>query len=41
MFRTYAQQSVLKLIDDISDNKDVRALTEGQKKLIFNNTFNR
>ena len=32
IFMTYAQQSVLKVIEDITKNKGVRGLSEGQKK---------
>ncbi|WP_026776333.1 hypothetical protein [Polaribacter sp. Hel_I_88] len=41
MFRTYAQASVLKVIDGITQNKGVRALSEAEKKPILNDIFNR
>ena len=39
MFRTYAQASVLKVIDEITNDKGVRALTEAERKPILNNIF--
>ncbi len=39
MFMSYAQSSVLKVIDDITNNKGVRALTETEKKPILNDIF--
>lgn len=36
MFMSYAQSSVLKVIEDITNNKGVRALTEDQRKPILN-----
>lgn len=41
MFRTYAQSSVLKVIDDITNNKGVRALSEAERKPVLNNIFQR
>jgi hypothetical protein len=41
MFRTYAQASVLKVIDDITENKGVRALSESERKPILNDIFKR
>ena len=39
MFMSYAQSSVLKVIDDITNDKGVRALTENERKPILNNIF--
>ncbi len=39
MFMTYAQSSVLKVIEDITSNKGVRALTEDERKPVLNNIF--
>lgn len=39
MFMSYAQSSVLKVIQDITNNKGVRALTEAERKPILNNIF--
>jgi len=39
MFMSYAQSSVLKVIEDITNNKGVRALTEAEKKPVLNNIF--
>lgn len=39
MFMSYAQSSVLKVIDDITNNKGVRALNESEKKPVLNNIF--
>ncbi len=39
MFMSYAQTSVLKVIDDITNDKGVRALTEAERKPILNNIF--
>jgi len=41
MFMTYAQSSVLKVIDDITNNKGTRELTELEKKPILNDIFKR
>jgi hypothetical protein len=41
MFMTYAQASVVKVIDDITKDKGVRALSEADKKPILNNIFKR
>ncbi|MDO5969319.1 hypothetical protein Q4Q35_05825 [Flavivirga aquimarina] len=41
MFMTYAQSSVLKVIDDITKNKGVRALSENERKPILNDIFKR
>ncbi|CAL2093339.1 conserved protein of unknown function [Tenacibaculum sp. 190524A02b] len=41
MFMSYAQNSVLKVIDDITNDKGVRALTEAERKPMLNNIFNR
>jgi len=41
MFMTYAQQSVLKVIDDITKNKGIRSLSEDQRKPILNNVLKR
>ncbi|MFY0602760.1 MAG: hypothetical protein JXQ93_02340 [Flavobacteriaceae bacterium] len=41
MFMTYTQQSVLKVIDDITKNKGVRALSEDQKRPILNDVLYR
>lgn len=39
MFMSYAQASVLKVIDNITNDKGVRALTEAERKPILNNIF--
>jgi hypothetical protein len=39
MFMSYAQSSVLKVIEDITNEKGVRALTETERKPILNNIF--
>lgn len=39
MFMSYAQSSVLKVIEDITNNKGVRALTEAEKKPVLNDIF--
>ena len=39
MFMSYAQSSVLKVIEDITNDKGVRALTEAERKPILNNIF--
>jgi hypothetical protein len=39
MFMSYAQSSVLKVIDDITNNKGVRALSEAERKPVLNNVF--
>ena len=39
MFMTYAQSSVLKVIEDITNDKGVRALTETEKRPVLNNIF--
>lgn len=41
MFMTYAQNAVLKVIDDITTNKGVRSLTEAERKPILNDIFKR
>lgn len=41
MFMTYAQSSVLKVIDDITNSKGVRELTTEERKPILNNIFSR
>lgn len=41
MFMSYAQASVLKVIDDITNDKGVRELSEAQKKPILNDIFKR
>lgn len=41
MFMSYAQKSVLNVIDDITNNKGVRALTEAEKKPILHDVFKR
>lgn len=41
MFMTYAQSSVLKVIDDITKNKGIRSLTEHERKPILNDIFKR
>lgn len=41
MFMTYAQNAVLKVIDDITNEKGVRVLTENERKPVLNNIFNR
>lgn len=39
MFMSYAQSSVLKVIEDITNEKGVRALSEAEKKPVLNNIF--
>jgi hypothetical protein len=39
MFMTYAQSSVLKVIDDITNNKGVSALTKDERKPLLNDIF--
>ena len=39
MFMSYAQSSVLKVIEDITNEKGVRALTEAERKPVLNNIF--
>lgn len=39
MFMTYAQSSVLKVIDDITNEKGVRVLTEAERKPVLNDIF--
>lgn len=39
MFMSYAQSSVLKVIQDITNNKGLRALTEAERKPVLNNIF--
>ena len=41
MFMSYAQSSVLKVIDDITSDKGVRALTESERKPILQDIFKR
>ena len=41
MFLTYAQSSVLKVIDDITNEKGVRSLTESERKPIMKDIFKR
>jgi len=41
MFMTYAQTSVLNIIDEITNNKGIRALTDSERKPILNNVFKR
>lgn len=41
MFMSYAQSSVLKVIDDITNNKGLRALTENDRKPVLNDIFKR
>lgn len=41
MFMAYAQASILKVIDDITENKGVRALSEADRKPILNDIFKR
>ncbi|MGJ8665144.1 MAG: hypothetical protein ACSHW7_02160 [Patiriisocius sp.] len=41
MFMTYAQSAVLKVIDDITNQKGIRALSEAQRKPILNDIFKR
>lgn len=41
MFMTYCHQSVLQVIDDITNDKGVKALTEDEKKPLLNNIFKR
>mgnify|MGYP000489423118 CR=1 FL=1 len=39
MFMSYAQSSVLKVIEDITNDKGIRALTKAEKKPVLNNIF--
>lgn len=39
MFMTYAQSSVLKVIDDITKAKGIRVLNESERKPVLNNVF--
>lgn len=39
MFMTYVHSSVLKVIEDITNDKGVRALTEDERKPVLNNVF--
>ncbi|MEN8775490.1 MAG: hypothetical protein ABF263_09240 [Polaribacter sp.] len=39
MFMSYAQSSVLKVIDNITNNKGVSAFSEAEKKPVLNNIF--
>ena len=39
MFMAYAQSSVLKVIDDITNEKGIRALTEAERKPVLNDIF--
>lgn len=41
MFMTYAQASVIKVVDDITKEKGIRALPESEKKPILRDIFNR
>ena len=41
MFMAYAQASVLKVIEDITNDKGVRALSEAEKKPVLNDIFKR
>lgn len=41
IFMTYAQSAVLKVIDTITNDKGIRALTENERKPILNNIFRR
>ena len=41
MFMSYAQQSVLKVIDDITKDTGLRALSEADKKPLLNDIFKR
>ena len=41
MFMSYAQDAVLKVIDDITNDKGTRALSEAERKPILNNVFKR
>ncbi len=41
MFMTYAQSSVLKVIEEITQDKGVRALTEDERKPIMKDIFSR
>lgn len=41
IFMSYAQASVLKVIDDITNDKGVRALSEAERKPILNDIFKR
>lgn len=41
MFMTYCHQSVLKVIDEITDDSGVRAMSEGERKPILSNIFKR
>lgn len=39
MFMSYAQSSVLKVIEDITNDKGLRTLTEAERKPVLNNIF--
>lgn len=39
MFMSYAQSSVLKVIEDITNDKGIRALSEVERKPVLNNIF--
>jgi hypothetical protein len=41
MFMSYAQSSVLNVIDEITQNKGIRSLTERERKPILNDVFKR
>nr|WP_321237456.1 hypothetical protein [uncultured Psychroserpens sp.] len=41
MFMTYAQNSVLKVIEEITNNKGVRSLSELERKPVLNSIFKR
>ncbi len=41
MFMTYAQSSVLKVIDEITKDKGIRAISENDRKPILNDIFTR
>ena len=41
MFMSYAQASVLKVIEDITNGQGTRALTETERKPILNDVFKR
>ncbi len=41
MFMTFAQTAVLKVIDDITNEKGIRSLSESQRKPILNDIFKR
>ncbi|WP_430408786.1 hypothetical protein [Kordia sp.] len=41
MFMSYAQSSVLKVLDDITKDKGVRSLNEAERKPLLNNVFTR